>query len=65
MNEAEVKGEELEKAFNELIAKCAEHRGHIYIIDNLRNNFILRITEPIRIHVYEGYKGNQDEDKGY
>jgi hypothetical protein len=63
MTETEAKGKEIEEAFNELIAKCAEYGGHVYIKDKLNNDFILRITEPIRLSVYEGYKGAQDEEK--
>ena len=63
MNEAEAKGKEIEAAINELISQIAKYRGHIYIVDKLHNNFILRITEPIKLSVYEGYKGAQDEEK--
>lgn len=63
MTEAEAKGKELEEAFNELIKKCADNKGFVYIKDKLHNDFILRITEPIRLSVYEGYKGAQDEEK--
>ena len=62
MTEADSKGKELEEAFNELLAKCAEYGGHIYIRDKLHNKFILRIDEPIKLSVYEGYKGAQDEN---
>ena len=61
MTEAEAKGKEIEEAFNELLQKCLVNRGHIYIKDKLHNKFILRIEEPIKISVYEGYKGAQDE----
>jgi hypothetical protein len=60
MSEAEAKGKEIEEAFNELVTKCAENGGHIYIVDRKKNSFILRITEPIRISVYEGYKGEKE-----
>ena len=60
MTEAEAKEKEIDEAFNELISKCAEHNGHIYIKDKLHNKFILRITEPIKISVYEGYKGETE-----
>lgn len=63
MSEAEIKSKEVEKALNELITKCAENGGHIYIIDRKKNSFILRITEPIRISVYEGYKGENNGGK--
>lgn len=60
MSEAEAKGKEIEEAFNELIKKCAANGGHIYIKDKLNNDFIIRITEPIKISVYEGYKGETE-----
>ena len=63
MNEAEAKGKEIEEAFNELLQKCLVNRGHIYIRDKLNNKYILRIEEPIKLSVYEGYKGAQDEEK--
>lgn len=63
MNEAEAKGKEIEEAFNELLQKCLVNRGHIYIKDKLNNKYILRIEEPIKLSVYEGYKGAQDEEK--
>ena len=63
MSEAEAKGKEIEEAFNKLLQKCLANRGHIYIKDKLHNKFILRIEEPIKISVYEGYKGAQDEEK--
>lgn len=50
---------EIQEAINKLILKCAENGGHVYIVDNLKNNFIIRITEPIRISAYEGYKGGE------
>ena len=62
MSEAEAKGKEIEEALNELIKKCAEYGGHIYIRDKLHNKFILRIEEPIKLSVYEGYKGVNDEN---
>ena len=60
MNEAEAKGKEIEAAINELISQIAKYRGHITIIDKLHNKFILRVEEPIRINVYEGYKGETE-----
>ena len=47
---------ELEKALNELIAKAQESGGHVYIVDKKQNTFALRLTEPIKINFYGGYK---------
>lgn len=63
MTEAEAKGKEIEEALNELIKKCTDNRGHVYIIDKLNNKFILRIEEPIKINAWGGYNGAQDEEK--
>ena len=60
MTEAEAKGKEIEEAFNELLQKCLVNRGHIYIRDKLNNKYILRIEEPIKLSVYEGYKGETE-----
>ena len=62
MTEAEAKGKEIEEAFNELLQKCLVNRGHIYIKDKLNNKYILRIEEPIKLSVYEGYKGASNEE---
>ena len=61
--EKQIEEKAIEETFNELIKKCAENGGHVYIKDKLHNTFIYRITEPIKISVYEGYKGAQDEEK--
>lgn len=63
MNEAETKGKEIEEAFNQLLEKCLANGGHIYIRDKLNNKYIMRIEEPIKLSVYEGYKGVPDEEK--
>ena len=60
MTEVEAKGQEIEEAFNELLQKCLVNRGHIYIRDKLNNKYILRIEEPIKLSVYEGYKGETE-----
>ena len=55
-----MEAQELEKALNELIAKSQERGGHVYIVDKLQNTFALKLTEPIKINFYEGYKGEKN-----
>lgn len=52
--------ERIENLLNELIAKASENGGHVYIVDKLQNTFALKLTEPIKIAFYEGYKGEKD-----
>ena len=54
--------QDLEKALNELIAKSQENGGHVYIVDKLQNTFALKLTEPVKINFYEGYKGATNEN---
>jgi hypothetical protein len=46
----------IEHALNELISEALKNGGHLYIVDKKRNNFALRLTDPITIHFYGGYK---------
>ena len=55
-----MEAQELEKALNELIAKSQKRGGHVYIVDKLQNTFALKLTEPIKINFYEGYKGEKN-----
>ena len=51
----------IENSINELIAEAVKNGGHVFIVDKKRNNFALRLTEPIKIQFYAGYKGeNRD-----
>lgn len=55
-----MEAQEIEKALNELIAKAQEHGGHVYIVDKLQNTFALKLTEPVKINYYGGYKENSN-----
>lgn len=46
----------IEDALNELIEEAVRNGGHLYIVDKKRNNFALRLTDPITIHFYGGFK---------
>lgn len=52
--------EHIENSLNEIIVKASEKGGHVYIVDKRGNAFALKLTEPIKIAFYEGYKGDKD-----
>ena len=51
----------LEFSLNHLIAEAVENGGHVYVVDQKRNSFALKLTEPITIQYYGGYKGETSE----
>lgn len=51
---------QIEQAMNELITEAAKNGGHVYIVDKKRNTFALKLTEPIKIQFYGGYKGDSE-----
>ena len=51
---------QIEEALNTLIAEAIKNGGHVFIVDKKRNNFALRLTEPIKIQFYGGYKGEAE-----
>ena len=48
----------LEDSLNETIIQAANNGGHIWIVDKRGNTFAIKITAPIKIQVYAGYKGD-------
>lgn len=62
LNEADAIAEEL----NKLIEKCHESGGHLWIVDKRRNNFSLRLTEPVTIRacVFTAREGEKEDDQG-
>jgi hypothetical protein len=42
---------------DEMIAEAVQNGGHVYVTDKKHNTFALRLTEPIKIQFYGGYKG--------
>ena len=52
---------QIEEALNELIEKAISGGGHVFIVDKKHNDFALRLTTPIKIQFYGGYKGNPNE----
>lgn len=53
---------EIENSLNELIAEAVKNGGHVFVVDQKRNTFALKLTEPIKIQFYGGYKGDSHED---
>ena len=53
----------IENSLNELIAEAVKNGGHVYVVDKAHNTFALKLTEPIKIQFYGGYKG-ESEDGG-
>lgn len=53
---------EIENSLNELIAEAVKNGGHVYVVDQKCNTFALKLTEPIKIQFYGGYKGDSHED---
>ena len=51
---------QIEEALNELITEAAKNGGHLYIVDKKHNTFALKLSEPIKIQFYGGYKGETD-----
>lgn len=51
---------DIERALNNLIAEVAKNGGHVWIVDRLGNNFLIRATNPVDIKVYHGYKEEDD-----
>ena len=57
----EDKAKIIENSLNDLIAEAVENGGHVFVVDKKRNNFALRLTDPIKIQFYGGYKGVTDD----
>lgn len=60
MNEDKVKA--LKNALNELISEAVKGSGHVYVVDKRQNAFALKLTEPIKIQFYGGYKGDRNAE---
>ena len=41
--------ERIAEELNALIERCNKATGFVYMTDKLHNNFIIRITEPIKL----------------
>lgn len=52
--------EEIEKALNELIKRCADKGGFVWIVDKRGNDFYLRLTKEVKLRAYEPSKTKED-----
>jgi hypothetical protein len=53
--------EEINTALNKLINLCAKQGGHVYIVDKKHNNFILRLTEEVKLQGFIPKKDGGDD----
>jgi hypothetical protein len=54
---------DIEKELNELIKRCTEKGGHVWIVDKKGNNFSIRLTEEVKIRPYEP-KAKEESNNG-
>lgn len=47
----------LEDSINEVIVELKEKGGFLYVVDRRQNDFAKKLTEPIHLTFFEGYKG--------
>ena len=47
----------LEDSINEAIAELTKGGGFLYVVDRRQNDFAIKLTEPIHLTFFEGYKG--------
>jgi hypothetical protein len=57
----EDKAKILENSLNELISEAMKNGGHVYVVDKRQNTFALKLTEPVKIQYYGGYKGGNED----
>ena len=43
----------IEQELNELIKRCTEKGGFVWIVDKKGNNFSIRLTEEVKIRPFE------------
>lgn len=58
----EDKAKIIENSLNELISEAVNNGGHVYVVDKRGNTFALKLTEPIKIQFYGGYKGERNAE---
>jgi hypothetical protein len=46
----------IEDSVNEIIAEAINNGGHVYVVDRKGNTFALKLTGPIKIQFYGGFK---------
>ena len=58
----EEKRSQIEKALNELITRCADKGGFVWIVDKRGNDFYLRLTKEVKLRAYEPSKTKEDSN---
>ncbi len=58
----EEKAKLIENSLNELIEEAVKGGGHVFIVDRMQNEFFQRLTKPIKLSYYGGYKGESHEE---
>lgn len=58
----EEQAKKIENSVNNLIAEAVAGGGHVYVVDKKQNTFALKLTEPVKIQFYGGYKGDSHAD---
>ena len=53
----------IEAELNALIVKCSKATGFVYLTDKLHNDFIIRITEPIKLTAFIPSKREDKENE--
>ena len=47
-----MESEKIEKELNELIKRCVEKRGYVWIIDKRGNKYSIRLEEEVKIRPF-------------
>ena len=53
---------QIEQALNELITRCADKGGFVWIVDKKGNDFYLRLTKEVTVRAYEPSNTKEDKD---
>lgn len=54
--------EKAEQELNDLINRCREKGGFVWIVDKRGNNFSIRLTEEVKIRPYEPTNTKEDSN---
>jgi hypothetical protein len=53
---------DIEQELNDLINRCREKGGFVWIVDKRGNNFSIRLTEEVKIRPYEPTNTKEDSN---
>ena len=59
---SKAEAERLAAELNALIVKCSKATGFVYLTDKLHNDFIIRLTEPIKLSAFIPTTREERED---